>query len=235
MHGQVSGDYAVWDWCAHHVCKCTVATRSTGHTTKVPNTFTRQMSTTCLCYSAAAMAHLAPIGHGRHRHVKLVEWVESQPLNILAEFGPGRDLTSTTQTVPDPGRRHRHLLRTQGGPRRRATRPPRRQSSSRALRRRPSLWRAARAGSGRVADPLPPHGVLPLPLPLPLLPLPLRLGFTLCPRCCTNRLVRVRPGVAPSARLFGGRGASPTGSRDSSPERARRFRSCRASPPRSAA
>lgn len=98
--GQVSGDYAVWDRCAHHVCNVYRYQISTGHTTKIPNTLTGQMQY-YPSVTGAGTVYFAHSGDGCGRHVKLVEWVESQPLNILAEFGPGRDLTSTTQTVPD--------------------------------------------------------------------------------------------------------------------------------------
>jgi hypothetical protein len=51
--------------------------------------------------TSTGVVYFAHSGDGCGRHVKLVEWVEGQPLNVLVEFGPGRDLTSTTQTVPD--------------------------------------------------------------------------------------------------------------------------------------
>ena len=97
---QVSGDYAVWDRCAHHVCNVFRYQISTGQTTKIPNTLTGKMQY-YPSVTSTGVVYFAHSGDGCGRHVKLIEWVAGQPLNILVEFGPGRDLASTTQTVPD--------------------------------------------------------------------------------------------------------------------------------------
>ena len=98
--GQVSGDYAVWDRCAHHICNVYRYQISTGQTTRIPNTLTGLIQY-YPSVTDVGTVYFAHSGDGCGRHVKLVEWVEGQPLNILVEFGPGRDVTSTTQTVPD--------------------------------------------------------------------------------------------------------------------------------------
>jgi hypothetical protein len=98
--GQVSGDYAVWDQCADHVCNVYRYQISTGQTTKIPNTLTGQVQHYPSVTSTGTV-YFAHSGDGCGRHVKLVEWVEGQPLNVLVQFGLGRDITSTTQTVPD--------------------------------------------------------------------------------------------------------------------------------------
>jgi hypothetical protein len=98
--GQVSGDYAVWDRCAHHVCNVYRYQISTGQTTKIPNTLTGQIQH-YPSVTSTGVVYFAHSGDGCVRNVKLVEWIEGQPLNVLVEFAPGRDVTSTTQTVPD--------------------------------------------------------------------------------------------------------------------------------------
>jgi hypothetical protein len=98
--GQVSGDYAVWDRCAHHVCNVYRYQISTHQTTRIPNTLTGRLQYFPSATSTGTV-YFAHSGDGCGRNVKLIEWVEGQPLNVLAQFGPGRDITSTTQTVPD--------------------------------------------------------------------------------------------------------------------------------------
>ena len=87
-------------WCAHHVCNVYRYQISTGQTKSVPNTLHRPDPVLPLRHRCRHGV-LRPLGRRLGRHVSLVEWVEGQPLNILVEFGPGRDVTSTTQTVPD--------------------------------------------------------------------------------------------------------------------------------------
>jgi hypothetical protein len=98
--GQVSGDYAVWDRCAHHVCNVYRYQISTGQTTKIPNTLTGQIQY-YPSVTGTGTVYFVHSGDGCGRNVKLVEWVEGQPVNVLVEFGPGRDITTSTQTVPD--------------------------------------------------------------------------------------------------------------------------------------
>jgi hypothetical protein len=98
--GQVSGDYAVWDRCAHHVCNVYRYTISTGDTTRIPNTLTGRLQYFPSVTSTGTV-YFAHSGDGCGRGVKLVEWVQGQPLNVLVAFRPGRDLTTSTQTVPD--------------------------------------------------------------------------------------------------------------------------------------
>jgi hypothetical protein len=98
--GQVSGDYAVWDRCAHHVCNVYRYQISTGQTTRIPNTLTGQIQY-FPSVTGTGTAYFIHSGDGCGRNVKLVEWVEGQPLNVLVEFGPGRDITTSTQAVPD--------------------------------------------------------------------------------------------------------------------------------------
>lgn len=98
--GQVSGDYAVWDRCAHHVCNVYRYQISTDHTTRIPNTLTGQIQY-FPSVTGTGTVYFAHSGDGCGRNVKLVEWLQGQPLNVLVEFGRGRDLTTSTQTVPD--------------------------------------------------------------------------------------------------------------------------------------
>jgi hypothetical protein len=98
--GQVSGDYAVWDRCAHHVCNVFRYQISTDHTTRIPNALTGQIQYDPSVTDTGTV-YFVHSGDGCGRNVKLIEWVEGQPLNVLVEFGPGRDITSTTQAVPD--------------------------------------------------------------------------------------------------------------------------------------
>ena len=98
--GQVSGDYAVWDRCTHHVCNVYRYQISTGQTTRIPNTLTGQIQHFPSVTSTGTV-YFVHSGDGCGRNVKLIEWVEGQPLNILVEFGPGREVFSTTQTVAD--------------------------------------------------------------------------------------------------------------------------------------
>ena len=98
--GQVSGDYAVWDQCADHVCNVYRYQISTGQTTKIPNTLTGQVQHYPSVTSTGTV-YFAHSGDGCGRNVKLVEWIEGQPLNVLVQFGRGRDVFETTQTVPD--------------------------------------------------------------------------------------------------------------------------------------
>lgn len=98
--GQVSGDYAVWDRCAHHVCNVYRYQISTGQTIRIPNTLTGQIQY-YPSVTTAGTVYFVHSGNGCGRNVKLIEWVNGQPLNVLVEFGPGRDIFSTTQTVPN--------------------------------------------------------------------------------------------------------------------------------------
>jgi hypothetical protein len=97
--GQVSGDYAVWDRCAH-VCNVFRYQISTGQTTRIPNTITGQLQYDPSVTDTGTV-YFVHSGDGCGRHVKLIEWVSGQPLNVLVEFRPGRDVFSTTQTTPD--------------------------------------------------------------------------------------------------------------------------------------
>jgi len=98
--GQVSGDYAVWDRCAHHVCNVFRYQISTDHTTRIPNTLAGQLQYDPSVTDTGTV-YFVHSGDGCGRNVRLIEWIEGQPLNVLLEFGPGRDVTSTTQAVPD--------------------------------------------------------------------------------------------------------------------------------------
>ena len=98
--GQVSGDYAVWDRCAHHVCNVYRYQISTGQTRRIPNTLTGQLQYDPSVTDTGTV-YFVHSGDGCGRNVKLIEWVEGQPLNVLVEFGRGRDVFSTTQTVAD--------------------------------------------------------------------------------------------------------------------------------------
>jgi hypothetical protein len=98
--GQVSGNWAVWDQCVNQVCDV-YRYDLTAHTKmKVPNTLVGREQYFPSVTSAGTV-YFVHSGNACGRNVKLVEWVAGQPLNVLASFGQGKDVTSTTQTVPD--------------------------------------------------------------------------------------------------------------------------------------
>jgi hypothetical protein len=97
--GQVSGNWAVWDQCAHHVCSVYRYDIAGDVKTKVPNTLTGKQQYFPSVTSAGTV-YFAHSGSGCGQNVRLVEWVPGTT-TVLVSFHAGRDLFSTTQTVPD--------------------------------------------------------------------------------------------------------------------------------------
>jgi hypothetical protein len=97
--GQVSGTWAVWDVCAHGVCNVYRYDITTRTTTKVPNTLTGKEQYYPSVTSTGTV-YFAHSGFACGQNVRLVEWVPGTTM-VLVSFRAGRDLVSTTQTVPD--------------------------------------------------------------------------------------------------------------------------------------
>ena len=98
--GQVSGNWAVWDRCAHGVCNVFRYDITDDLIEPLPNDFVGKLQYFPSVTSAGTVYYVHS-GNGCGRNVKLIEGVPAQPQTLLVQFGPGRDVTSTTQTVPD--------------------------------------------------------------------------------------------------------------------------------------
>ena len=99
--GQVSGNWAVRDRCtAHRVCDVYRYDIAGDVKEKIPNTLTGR-DQYFPSVTTAGTVYFVHSGDRCGQHVKLVEWTGGPSPTILASFGLGRDVFSTTQTVPD--------------------------------------------------------------------------------------------------------------------------------------